>query len=112
MLTEAPASYRPSTCGRATPTLRSKAEPWNELMLHDVLSRSPRVQRTTARKGHRTRGVPNDYHCPVSRYSCIDRAATRPAPMAKMTVAAPLTISPPANTPRLLVRDVSSSATM
>lgn len=48
----------------------------------------------------------------VVRYSWIDRAAVRPAPMARMTVPAPLTMSPPAKTPRFVVRSVFSSAMM
>ena len=39
-------------------------------------------------------------------------AAFRPAPMASMTVADPVTMSPPANTPRLLVAPVDGSATL
>ena len=39
-------------------------------------------------------------------------AALRPAPMARMTVAAPVTMSPPANTPSRLVAPVGVSATM
>ena len=39
----------------------------------------------------------------------MDSAALRPAPMARITVAPPVTISPPANTPRFEVRVVSGS---
>lgn len=39
-------------------------------------------------------------------------AACFPAPIAKITVAAPVTASPPAYTPSLVVNPVSSSATM
>ena len=39
-------------------------------------------------------------------------AARRPAPIARMTVAPPVTMSPPANTPGRLVAWVVSSATM
>ena len=45
-------------------------------------------------------------------YSCIALAARLPAPMALMIVVAPLTTSPPAYTPSMLVRPVSSSTTM
>ena len=55
---------------------------------------------------------PSIYHCPVSRYSFIAPAAFLPCPMARITVAAPSTISPPAKTPFLLVLSVSSSATI
>ena len=48
----------------------------------------------------------------VIMYSCMDLAAFLPAPMAEMTVAAPVTMSPPAHTPSLLVFPVSSSVTM
>ena len=51
------------------------------------------------------------YQPPVCRYSSIERAALRPAPMARMTVAAPVTMSPPAKTPFFEVRSVSGSAT-
>ena len=40
----------------------------------------------------------------------IDRAALRPAPMARITVADPVTISPPAHTPFLVVLPVAGSA--
>ena len=39
-------------------------------------------------------------------------AALRPAPIARMTVAAPVTMSPPAKTPGFDVAPVSSSAAM
>ena len=39
-------------------------------------------------------------------------AAFLPAPMARITVAAPVTASPPAYTPGMLVAPVSSSAMM
>ena len=45
-------------------------------------------------------------------YSSIAAAARLPAPMARITVAAPVTASPPANTPSLEVMPCSSSATM
>jgi hypothetical protein len=48
------------------------------------------------------------YH-PQVKYLWIESAAARPAPMAKITVAAPVTISPPAQTPFLLVLPVSAS---
>ena len=40
------------------------------------------------------------------------RAARRPAPIARMTVAPPVTMSPPAKTPGMLVVCVTGSATM
>lgn len=43
------------------------------------------------------------------KYSSIDFAAVFPAPIARITVAAPVTASPPAYTPSLDVRPVSSS---
>ena len=52
------------------------------------------------------------YHSPLVRKSWMERAALRPAPMAKITVAPPVTMSPPAKTPTLLVRIDSGSATM
>ena len=45
-------------------------------------------------------------------YSSIAAAARLPAPIARITVAAPVTASPPANTPSLEVMPCSSSATM
>ena len=45
-------------------------------------------------------------------YSSIAAAARVPAPIARLTVAAPVTASPPANTPSLEVMPCSSSATM
>src|ERR1019366_10787765 len=48
----------------------------------------------------------------LNRYSLIDLAALRPAPMARITVAPPVTISPPANTPVFEVASVSSLAAM
>jgi hypothetical protein len=47
------------------------------------------------------------YHTPVVIYSCIESAAFLPSPIARMTVAPPRTISPPENTPFLLVLPVS-----
>ena len=44
------------------------------------------------------------------RYSSIPFAAAFPAPMARITVAAPVTASPPANTPAFEVAPFSSSA--
>jgi len=55
-------------------------------------------------------GAPS--HSPVLRYSSIDAAALRPAPMARITVAPPVTMSPPAKTPFFEVRRVSGSAAM
>jgi len=46
------------------------------------------------------------------RYSFMAFAAFLPAPIAEMTVADPVTMSPPAYTPSMLVRPVSSSATI
>ena len=43
------------------------------------------------------------------RYSSMALAAFLPAPMARITVAAPVTASPPANTPLRLVRPFSSA---
>ena len=51
-------------------------------------------------------------HSPVFRYSFMDAAALRPAPMARITVAAPVTMSPPAKTPFFEVRRLSGSAAM
>ena len=51
------------------------------------------------------------YH-PQVRYLCIESEASRPAPMARITVACPVTISPPAQTPFLVVLPVSGSATI
>ena len=51
------------------------------------------------------------YQTPERRYSWMDRAALRPAPIARMTVAAPVTMSPPAKTPFFEVRSVSGSVT-
>jgi len=52
------------------------------------------------------------YHSPVVKYSWIDLAARLPAPMARITVALPVTMSPPANTPLQDVRWVMGSAWM
>ena len=57
-------------------------------------------------------GLAGASHSPVVRYSSIDAAALRPAPMARMTVAPPVTMSPPAKTPFFEVRRVSGSAAM
>ena len=56
-------------------------------------------------------GRASPYQAPVVRYSWIERAALRPAPIARITVAAPVTMSPPAKTPCFEVRSVSGSAT-
>lgn len=56
------------------------------------------------------RGKGNDYL--FIKYSWIELPAFLPAPMARMTVAEPVTISPPAQTPGLLVFPVSRSATI
>ena len=42
-------------------------------------------------------------------YSSMARAARRPAPMARITVAAPVTASPPAKTPARVVRPSASA---
>ena len=42
--------------------------------------------------------------------SCMEAAAFLPSPIARITVAAPLTASPPANTPLRVVCIVTSSA--
>jgi len=42
----------------------------------------------------------------------MPRAARRPAPSARITVAPPVTMSPPANTPGMLVACDTGSATM
>ena len=44
------------------------------------------------------------------RYSSIAAAALRPAPIARITVAAPVTASPPANMPSLVVRPSASAS--
>ena len=46
-------------------------------------------------------------HHPHVRYLCMESEACLPAPMARMTVAEPVTISPPAQTPFRLVFPVS-----
>jgi len=48
-----------------------------------------------------------DYQLPVFKYSSIAFAAFRPAPIARITVAPPVTMSPAAKTPCLLVFNVS-----
>ena len=53
-----------------------------------------------------------DYLFLFLMYSSIAAAARLPAPIARMTVAAPVTASPPAKTPSLEVMPCSSSATM
>ena len=49
---------------------------------------------------------------PSLRYSCMSSAAWRAAPMARMTVAAPVTMSPPAHTRGTLVRPDSVNVRM
>src|SRR3990170_269055 len=56
--------------------------------------------------------LPEAYQTPVVRYSCIESAAFLPSPIASMTVAPPLTMSPPEKTPFLLVLPVSWSTVM
>ena len=51
------------------------------------------------------------YH-PRVRYWCMESEAFLPAPIARMTVAEPVTISPPAHTPFFVVLPVSGSAMM
>ena len=58
------------------------------------------------------RGFSPRNHSPAFKYSSIARAAFLPAPMARITVAAPVTMSPPAKTPSFEVRRVSGSAWM
>ena len=41
-------------------------------------------------------GASGSHHSPLEKYSLICRAAFRPAPMARMTVAEPVTMSPAA----------------
>jgi hypothetical protein len=52
------------------------------------------------------------HQTPDRRYSSMAHAALRPAPIARITVAPPDTMSPPANTPGLLVFNRSASATI
>src|SRR3990172_11517459 len=52
------------------------------------------------------------HQLPVVRYSWIEFAARLPSPIASITVAPPLTISPPARTPFLLVIPVFGSDRM
>ena len=54
--------------------------------------------------------MPKTYHSPVVRYWWIDWAARRPAPIARITVALPVTMSPSANTPLRVLRCVLSLA--
>src|SRR5208282_3757157 len=58
--------------------------------------------------------LPRKRHSPLLlvRYSWMDFAARRPAPMARITVALPVTISPPANTPFREVCCEAGSASM
>src|SRR5690606_29769614 len=51
------------------------------------------------------------YQSPVRRYSSMAAAARWPSASAVTTRSAPFTLSPPANTPRRLVRIVSGSTT-
>jgi len=51
-------------------------------------------------------------HIIALMYLSIEAAACLPAPIAKMTVAAPVTASPPAHTPSFDVASVSSSTTI
>src|SRR5262249_59208106 len=62
-------------------------------------------------RGRQLGGVHRDSP-PRRRYSSIERAARRPAAMARITVADPVTMSPAANTPGFEVRSVSASAAM
>lgn len=50
----------------------------------------------------------NKTYLGLVRYLSMARAAFLPAPIAEITVAAPVTISPPANTPSLVVLPPSS----
>ena len=59
--------------------------------------------------GLRGQGEPRS---PDRRYASMAAAALRPAPIARMTVAPPVTMSPPAKTPGLDVRIVSGSTSM
>ena len=52
------------------------------------------------------------FYALAERYSWIPFAAAFPAPIARITVAAPVTASPPAYTPSLEVAPVSSVATI
>ena len=56
-------------------------------------------------------GAFGSHHSPSWRYLSIAMPASRPAPAALMTVAAPVTMSPPAKTPFLVVRPVFSDST-
>ncbi len=59
------------------------------------------------RRRHSASGVLNDY----ANRRRISLAAVRPAPIARMTVAAPVTMSPPANTLGMEVSPFSSAST-
>jgi len=57
-------------------------------------------------------GLKQDGYQPQVRKSWMELAAWRPAPMARMTVAWPVTMSPPAQTRGFLVLPVHSSVRM
>jgi len=59
-----------------------------------------------------TSAAPTNSLVPTPMYSSMPRAARLPAPMARITVAAPVTISPPANSPGIDVMFVRSSTSM
>src|SRR5690606_10410625 len=82
----------------STPGLLRLPEPSGSLVRG---TRAPSAESTTA-------GAADG----ADKYSWIAVAARRPAPIAKMTVAPPVTMSPPANTPVRLVRPVASSTTI
>ena len=79
----------------------------------------PRPWDTASAEGKKEKALPcgrtighKDHLFLFLMYSSIAAAALLPAPMARITVAAPVTASPPANTPSLEVMPCSSSATM
>ena len=70
---------------------------------------SPKNRTFTVRAPHKLRG-PLSYFL-LFKYSSMAFAACLPAPMARMTVAAPVAASPPAKTPSTEVCPASSAAT-
>ena len=67
---------------------------------------------TGGTKAAASSGVMGHLALPPCSQVAMPRAARRPAPMARITVAPPVTMSPPAKTPGRLVDWVASSAAM
>ena len=88
------------------PALQNPSSPWSS----SPGSNGRRQRGHTDTPAGTSRPAPPSVTSSPPRWRRMAAAARRPAPMARMTVAPPVTMSPPANTPGRLVAWVTGSA--